>query len=117
MNLKVNIDKIVTISIPRKMSLEKAKEFVVQKANWIKKQQNFYNKFISKKENLIFENGDTVYLIGEQYNIKLIKDTKNNTWLRCFNFAKRVMQNPFPNAHAEIRNIRNCKKNDKQEST
>ena len=78
MNLKVNIDKIVTISIPRKMSLEKAKEFVIQKANWIKKQQNFYNKFISKKENLIFENGDTVYLIGEQYNIKLIKDTKNN---------------------------------------
>ena len=38
-NLKVNIDKKVTISIPMKMKIEEAKEFIRNKAKWIKKQQ------------------------------------------------------------------------------
>ena len=40
-NLKVNIDKKVTLSIPMKMPLDKAKDFIKKKANWIKKQQDF----------------------------------------------------------------------------
>ncbi len=77
-NLKVNIDKKVTMSIPMKMPLEKAKEFIMKKANWIKKQQEFYDTFAEPKENLSFENGDTVYLLGKQYKMKLVGDNKNN---------------------------------------
>ena len=51
-NLKVNIDKKVTLSIPMKMSLDKAKDFVKKKANWIKKQQDFYDTFAEQKENI-----------------------------------------------------------------
>lgn len=78
MNLKVNIDKKVTISIPMKMPLDKAKEFIKKKASWIKKQQEFYDAFAEQKENLTFENGETVYLLGKQYKLKMIEDVKNN---------------------------------------
>lgn len=76
-NLKVNIDKKVTISIPMKMKIEEAKEFIRNKAKWIKKQQDFYDSFAEQKENITFENGETVYLLGKQYKMKLISD-KNN---------------------------------------
>ena len=63
-NLKVNIDKKVTISIPMKMPLDKAKEFVMKKSNWIKKQQEFYDTFAEQKENITFEYGERVYFLG-----------------------------------------------------
>ena len=77
-NLKVNIDKKVTLSIPMKMSLDKAKDFVKKKANWIKKQQDFYDTFAEQKENITFEDGETVYLLGKQYKMKIISDNGNN---------------------------------------
>ena len=77
-NLKVNIDKKVTLSIPMKMSLDKAKDFVKKKANWIKKQQDFYDAFSEQKENITFEDGETVYLLGKQYKMKIISDNHNN---------------------------------------
>ena len=77
-NLKVNIDKKVTLSIPMKMSLDKAKDFVKKKANWIKKQQDFYDTFAEQKENITFEDGETVYLLGKQYKMKIISDNHNS---------------------------------------
>jgi len=77
-NLKVNLDKKVTMSIPMKMEIEIAKEFVKKKAEWIKKQQNYYETFAEEKENITFENGETVYLLGKQYKMKIIPSTKNS---------------------------------------
>ena len=77
-NLKVNLDKKVTMSIPMKMEIEIAKEFVKKKAEWIKKQQNYYEAFAEEKENITFENGETVYLLGKQYKMKIISSTQNN---------------------------------------
>ncbi|MBQ9313682.1 MAG: M48 family metallopeptidase [Clostridia bacterium] len=77
-NLRVNLDKKVTISIPMKMEIEIAKEFVKKKAEWIKKQQNYYELFTEEKENITFENGETVYLLGKQYKMKIIPYSKND---------------------------------------
>ena len=77
-NLKVNLDKKVTMSIPMKMEIEIAKEFVKKKAEWIKKQQNYYETFAEEKENITFENGETVYLLGKQYKMKIIPSNKNS---------------------------------------
>lgn len=77
-NLKVNLDKKVTMSIPMKMEIEIAKEFVKKKAEWIKKQQNYYESFAEEKENITFENGETVYLLGKQYKMKIIPSRKNS---------------------------------------
>lgn len=77
-NLKVNLDKKVTMSIPMKMEIEIAKEFVKKKAEWIKKQQNYYESFAEEKENITFENGETVYLLGKQYKMKIIPSNKNS---------------------------------------
>ena len=78
MNLRVGRDKEVTISIPKKMPTEKAKEFIKQKANWIKKHQKNYETNAKPKESKTFENGDILYLLGTQYKLQLIKDYKNN---------------------------------------
>lgn len=76
-NLKVSIDKTVTISIPYRVSLEKAKEFILSKAEWIKKQQKVYEKSSLKKDSGTFGNGVIVYLLGNPYKINIISD-KNN---------------------------------------
>jgi hypothetical protein len=60
-----------------KMDIVKAKDFIKQKANWIKKQQEFYNTFSEQKENITFENGETVYLLGKQYKMKILPSEKN----------------------------------------
>ena len=81
-NLKVNLDKKITMSIPMKMEIEIAKEFVKKKVEWIKKQQNYYESFAEEKENITFENGETVYLLGKQYKMKIIPSTKNSITIK-----------------------------------
>lgn len=78
MNLRVNRDKSVTLSIPIKMSIEKAKKFVTLKVNWIKKQQKFYDAYENPKENLNFEKNGIACLLGKQYKIQTIKNIKND---------------------------------------
>ena len=78
MNLRVHKDKKVTISIPMRLSLEKAKSFVKSKASWIKKQQKFYDTHIEQKENEKIENRGKVYLLGEQYEVKIFTSKRNS---------------------------------------
>lgn len=77
-NLRVHKDKKVTISIPMRMPIERAKEFVKSKISWIKKQQSFYESYIEQKENESIENGGLIYLLGKAYEVCIIKDTKNS---------------------------------------
>ena len=46
------MDKTVTLSIPMRLSMDVAKDFVRKKSGWIKKQQNFYERVLKEKENL-----------------------------------------------------------------
>lgn len=80
-NLKVSMDKKVTISIPMKMSLDKAKDFIKRKSDWIKKQQDYYDDIVEQKENLTFETGETIYLLGKQYILHITKYYKNNIYI------------------------------------
>ena len=96
-NLKVNLDKKVTMSIPMKMEIEIAKEFVKKKAEWIKKQQNYYEAFAEEKENITFENGETVYLLGKQYKMKIISSTQNNIVVRGKYFEINIKEKYIEN--------------------
>ena len=58
-NLRVDMNKNVTVSIPLEIKIDVVKDFIKQKAKWIKKQQDFYESFEEKKENITFENGET----------------------------------------------------------
>jgi len=77
-NLRVNIDKQIIVSIPENMEIEIVRDFVKSKVEWIKKQQSYYNLFTKDKECITFENGETVYLLGKQYKIKIVSDIINN---------------------------------------
>lgn len=96
-NLKVNLDKKVTMSIPMKMEIEIAKEFVKKKADWIKKQQNYYESFAEEKENITFENGETVYLLGKQYKMKIISSTQNNIVIKGNYFEINIKEKYIEN--------------------
>lgn len=96
-NLKVNLDKKITMSIPMKMEIEIAKEFVKKKAEWIKKQQNYYEAFAEEKENITFENGETVYLLGKQYKMKIIPNTKNNIVIKGKYFEINIKEKYIEN--------------------
>ena len=53
-NLKVNVDGKIIISMPMKMKLDRAKEFIKLKINWIKKHQDFYKNNVVLKESASF---------------------------------------------------------------
>ena len=76
-NLSINKDNKITVSIPNKMSKQKAIEFVQEKSEWIIKKQKYYNSFLVEKEENKFENGDTVYFLGKKYVLE-IKPSKEN---------------------------------------
>lgn len=78
LNLKVNVDKTVILSIPMRLPMNIAKDFVRKKVAWIRKQQNFYEKVIKEKESLKFENNESMYLLGKKYKLEIIKATKND---------------------------------------
>ena len=96
-NLKVNMDKKVTMSIPMKMEIEIAKDFVKKKAEWIKKQQSYYDSFTEEKENITFENGETVYLLGKQYKMKIIPATKNEISIKGKYFEINIKEKYIEN--------------------
>ena len=77
MNLKVHRDKTITVSIPMRLPIETAKKFVRSKANWIKKQQEFYDNYVEEKEDERLQNGGIVYFLGEKYEVKIMPSTKN----------------------------------------
>ena len=97
MNLKVNIDKTITISIPLRMPLYKAKEFIKQKANWIKKQQDFYDKISKKRETSEFENGGILYILGNQYKIDLKIDNKSYILMKKDNIEIHIKEKYIEN--------------------
>ena len=76
-SLKVNNDKKVMLSIPLDVDDKKAKEFVKKKAEWIEDKLKYYDEFLNVKENITFENGEPVYLLGKQYKMKLIANDEN----------------------------------------
>lgn len=96
-NLKVNLDKKVTMSIPMKMEIEIAKEFIKKKAEWIKKQQKYYDSFAEVKENITFENGETVYLLGKQYKMKILSDIKNDILIKGRYFEIHIKEKYIEN--------------------
>lgn len=77
-NLKVNVDGKITISMPMRMKIEAAKDFIRLKIEWIKKHQNLYENNLVLKESVNFEEGEILYLLGKQYKIKLLKGKENN---------------------------------------
>lgn len=81
-NLKVNVDGKITISMPMRMSIEKAKEFIKLKIAWIKKQQSFYKNHLVLKESTNFEEGEILYLLGKQYKIKIYAGKRNGILLK-----------------------------------
>lgn len=106
MNLKVNKEKQVIISIPMKMPIEAAEEFIKQKISWIKKQQAFYDKYANKKESVNFEDGEILYLLGKKYKIKFIQNEENNIIINN-NYIEFHVKPKYINDKKYIKNIYN----------
>ncbi len=79
-NLRVDKEKNIIISMPFKMSSERAKDFVKEKINWINKQKNQLSTLKSKKDGEI-RNGNSVYILGKIYEI-VIKEGKVNSIIK-----------------------------------
>ena len=77
-NLKVDFDKNINISIPNDMSIAEAKKFVIDKYGWIQKQIDYFSNYSNVKEKIYFDNGETVYLQGKQFKMRLIEDDVNS---------------------------------------
>lgn len=81
-NIKVNKNKEIIISAPKRAKDDYIKEIVLKKVGWIKKQINFYESLSPINEDLCFENGETVYLLGRQYRMNILPQNNNNIYIK-----------------------------------
>lgn len=103
-NLKVNIDKKVKVSVPKEMLDDEVEFFIKKKANWIIKQQEYYDSFSEQKENITFENGETIFLLGKQYLINIIPNKNNNIEIKG-KYIKIYIKEDFINNKKYINNV------------
>lgn len=76
-NIRIKSNGDVFLSCPLKMKTEDAEKFLIQKANWVLKQQEQLKKYYSQKEQLQFENSGKIYFLGRIYNLKIITSKIN----------------------------------------
>lgn len=103
-NLKVNVDKKIVLSVPIGIKDEEITEFMNQKLNWIKKQLEYYDDYYFEKENLKFEEGETIYLLGKQYKMKIIPDKLNKIDITN-HYINIYIKNKYIKKKKYIRNI------------
>ncbi|MDD2376685.1 MAG: SprT family zinc-dependent metalloprotease [Clostridia bacterium] len=76
-NLKVNKDKSITISANSKISIDKLKELVNFKKNWIYKNLNKIDIYHTKHELQEYINGEEIKIQGMQYKLLVLENDKN----------------------------------------
>lgn len=100
-NLKVDVSKNIKISVPNGTEMEYIKTFVKEKCDWIQKQFDYYDSYIEEKENITFEDGETVYLLGKQYKMKISVSETNCIYIEN-KYLKINMKEKFLNDKAQI---------------
>jgi predicted metal-dependent hydrolase len=94
-SLKVTHDKNITLSVPYDTSTESVRKFLFKKLNWINKQIKYFDENFELKENLSFENGETIYLLGKQYKMKIEKSSKNSVFISNNYVCIKIKDNYF----------------------
>ena len=74
LGIKVHPDKSVNVLAPLNSSIEKVKEKVKEKADWILKQRDFFLSFEPLTPERKFISGETHLYLGRQYRLKLHKN-------------------------------------------
>lgn len=75
-NLRIySPDGRVKVTVPKNLSLKNVKEFIMSKLDWIRKHQE---KICNQKKNipLMFVDGESHYINGEVYPLKIIEHNK-----------------------------------------
>lgn len=74
-NIRIKPNGDIYLSCPLKMKTEDAEKFLIQKGNWILKQQCRLQEYSFKKEE--FKNEGKIYYLGSLYNLIIVSDKSN----------------------------------------
>lgn len=77
-NIRIKPDGRIFLSCPLKMKSENAEKFLVQKYDWIIKQQDRLKKYSDEKEKYEFKNNGKTYFMGNLYTLNIISSKSNN---------------------------------------
>ncbi len=77
-NIRINRDSNIYLSCPLKMKIEDAENFLIQKYNWILKQQKKLREYSSQKEEENVQDNGKVYFLGNIYFLNIIPSKKNS---------------------------------------
>lgn len=82
MKFRVYPDQTVEISAPHGNTPEEIQTKVEKRKRWIKKQQNYFDKFYGRKQQLDYESGETIKYLGRQYTLKVIESSTEDVKLK-----------------------------------
>lgn len=77
-NIRIKQDSNIYLSCPLNMKTEEAEKFLIQKYNWILKQQEKLSKYSGLKEQINLQTTGKVYFLGNLYILNIIPSIKNN---------------------------------------
>ena len=75
--LKVNDKNEIVLSIPNRISIKEAKNFIQREYSWVLKRKREHEKYENIKETSIFAQNRILYLLGKIYEIKIIPSQHN----------------------------------------
>ena len=95
--LKVNKENEIVISLPKRASLNDAKEFITKKYSWIQKARIKHETYDKIKETKEFNEGEILYLFGNPYQLEISIQKENNVYIKdqtiCIGIKERYIEN------------------------
>lgn len=82
LGVKVNPDLSVQVTAPENASLDTVEEKVKNKASWIIKQQNYFQKFHPMTPPKKYISGETHLYLGRQYRLKIHRSLRQEVKLK-----------------------------------
>lgn len=96
-NIRIKPDGTIYLSCPIKMKSEEAEKFLIQKSDWILKQQTKLSLYNEQKEKCEFKDGGKVYFLGKLYYLKIIPHKSNEVEISNMNITIYIKEKYIQN--------------------
>jgi len=80
--IEVHPDLSVNVVAPYKASRSAIKEKLLKRAQWIRKQQHYFEQFLPRTPKREYVSGETHYYLGKSYLLKVRKSSKDSVKLK-----------------------------------
>lgn len=80
--IEVHPDLSIKVVAPQKVTISAIQEKILKRAQWIRKQQHYFEQFLPRTPEREYVSGETHYYLGRQYILRVRKSTEDSVKLK-----------------------------------